>query len=61
MDKLSHHLHIRLTEDEHERLHGLMQRVGADRSSIARLALKRLFRKPPQRRFRFRVKRGAKL
>jgi hypothetical protein len=61
MEKLSCHLHIRLTEHEHECMQALMQRVGADRSSIARLALKRLFRKPPVRRFRFRVKRGAKL
>ncbi len=61
MDKLSQHLHIRLTDDEHERLQTLMQKVGADRSSIARLALKRLFRNPPVRRFRFRIKRGAKL
>lgn len=61
MDKLSCHLHIRLTDHDEEQLHALMQRVGADRSSIARLALKRLFRKPPVRRFRFRIKRGAKL
>jgi len=61
MDKFSHHLHIRLTQDEHESLAAIMQRVGADRSSLARLALKRLFRKPPTRRFRYRPKRGASL
>jgi len=61
MDKLSCHLHIRLTEGEQTRLQSLMQTLGADRSSITRLAIKRLFRSPPQRKFRFRLKRGAKL
>ena len=61
MDKLSYHLHIRLTESEQGRLDALMQRVGADRSSLARLAIKRLLRKPPQRRFRFRSRRGSKI
>jgi len=61
MDKFSHHLHIRLTQGEHESLQAIMQRVGADRSSLARLALKRLFRKPPARRFRYRPKRGASI
>jgi hypothetical protein len=59
MEKLAHSLTIRMTQREFERLHELMQQVGADRSSITRLALKRLFRKPPQRRFRFRAKRGS--
>jgi hypothetical protein len=61
MDKLSHRFTIRLTENERERLQNIMQQVGADGSSITRLALKRLFRNPPTRRFRFRVKRGAKI
>ena len=59
MEKLSYSLTIRMTQREYERLDVLMQQVGADRSSITRLALKRLFRKPPQRRFRFRPKRGT--
>ena len=61
MDKLSHRLTIRLTESEHDRIESMMQEFGADRASITRLALKRLFRKPPKRRFRFRIKRGAKI
>lgn len=60
-DKFSSHLHIRITEGERDRLEELMQRVGADRSSIIRLAFKRLLRRPPVRRFRFRLRRGPKL
>ena len=61
MEKLSRQLNVRLTCTEQARLDALMQTCGTDRSSIVRLALKRLFRKPPQRRFRFRIKRGARL
>jgi hypothetical protein len=61
MDKHSYRFTIRLTDREREHLQRLMHRCGADGASLARLALKRLFRNPPQRRFRFRIKRGAKL
>ena len=60
-DKFSSHLHIRLTDAERERLETLMQEVGADRSSITRLAIKRLLRKPPVKRFRYRLRRGPKV
>jgi len=61
MEKRSLHLNFRLTEKENLRIEALIQRVGADRSVIARLALKRLLRHPPVRRFRHRVKRGSKI
>jgi hypothetical protein len=61
MDKRSLYLNFRLTEKENDRIEALIQRIGADRSTLARLALKRLLRHPPVRRFRHRVKRGPKL
>jgi hypothetical protein len=60
LDKLSCYLRIRITDDENQRLDELSHGFGADRSSLVRLALKRLFRRPPMRRFRHRLKRGAK-
>jgi hypothetical protein len=61
VEKRSSHLCIRITDEENYRLGQLAHAVGADRSSLMRLAIKRLLRNPPVRRFRFRVKRGAKL
>ena len=61
MEKRSLNLNFRLTEKENDRIEALVQRVGADRSTIARLAIKRLLRKPPVKRFRHRVKRGSKI
>ena len=61
MDKRSLYLNFRLTEKENDWIEDLVQRVGADRSTIARLAIKRLLRHPPVRRFRHRVKRGSKI
>jgi predicted transcriptional regulator len=58
--KLSEYLRIRITDDENQRLDRLAQDLSADRSSLVRLALKRMFRQPPVRRFRFRTRRGAK-
>jgi hypothetical protein len=61
VDKLSHHLRIRLTEEEHHRLQQVAFKVKGDCSSVVRLALKRMFRDPPVRQFRYRPRRGAKI
>lgn len=59
MDKLTQVVLFRLTPEESRRVELLSRGLGAERSLLCRLAIKRLLRKPPTRRFRYRMKRSG--